>query len=85
MRSLRPQPSYLLSLLLGLQTCTTMSDLFVEMGVRISFFLGWPQTLILLIYASWLAGITGVSHCALGVVTLQNSLAAINSNGGCHI
>jgi hypothetical protein len=36
----------------------------VEMGVLLTFCLGWPQTLILLIFAFQVARNTGFSHCA---------------------
>jgi hypothetical protein len=47
---LRLWPSYL-CLPCRFNGCTTMSNLFVETGGRVSltFFLGWPQTAILLI------------------------------------
>jgi hypothetical protein len=43
----------------------TTPDFFVEMGVSLTFFLGWPQIAILLISVSQLAGITGMSHYSI--------------------
>jgi hypothetical protein len=43
---------------LGLQACTTTSNLLVEMGVSLTFCLGWPWTMIFLISSSQVVGIT---------------------------
>jgi hypothetical protein len=39
--------------------CTTMPGLLVEMGSLLTFFPGWTQIKILLIFNSQVAGITG--------------------------
>jgi hypothetical protein len=64
----QPQTAILLPVppvLLGLQLCTIMSSLFVEMGILLTFCLSWPQILILPISVSQTAGITSVCHHAL--------------------
>jgi hypothetical protein len=42
------------------QVLTTIPALFVEMGVSLTFYLDWPQVIILHISASQVAGIIGV-------------------------
>jgi hypothetical protein len=49
---------------LGMTSVHHHTQLLVEMGVSLTFCTGWPWTLILLISASWVAGITGMSHHA---------------------
>jgi hypothetical protein len=46
------------------QVCTTIADIFVGMGILLTFCLGWPRVAIFLISASWVEGIIGVSHHA---------------------
>jgi hypothetical protein len=41
--------------------CHHILLLLVEMGVLLTIWLGWPQATVLLISASQVAGITGVS------------------------
>jgi hypothetical protein len=43
---------------------------FYEMGVSWTICLGWLQTTIILISASWVSRITGVSHWSLPCCTL---------------
>jgi hypothetical protein len=62
--------------------------LLVEMESLEHFCPGWPQTKILLIYASQLARITGVNSCAqLFLVTLFNMLSLYEEmySGNQHI
>jgi hypothetical protein len=47
-----------------LQMHTTMPSLLTEMGISLTFYPGWPQTTILPMSASRVAGITGTSHNA---------------------
>jgi hypothetical protein len=49
----------------GMTSMSHQSLALVEMGRHELFCLAWPQTAILQISTSWVARLTGVSHCTL--------------------
>jgi hypothetical protein len=58
--------------------CNITHSLLFEMGVSLTFFSGWPQTVILLVPASWVAGIIGMSHRAQQRETFYSGMTANN-------
>jgi hypothetical protein len=69
---------------LGLQTCATIPDLFVEVGVSLTFDLRWPQIVILLIITSQ-TGITGGHHQPVTIIFSEQNQDWRLSHGLIHI
>jgi hypothetical protein len=52
------------SQVIGITDGTTMPSFVSWVWVSLTFYTGWPQPMILLICTSWVAEMTGISHCA---------------------
>jgi hypothetical protein len=63
--------------LLKLPVYTTMTSFFLKMGVSLTFYLGWPGTLILPISTSSIDGITGMNHCVQCIYIFSEKIGRI--------
>jgi hypothetical protein len=54
-----------------------MTSFFLKMGVSLTFYLGWPGTLILPISTSSIDGITGMNHCVQCIYIFSEKIGRI--------